>query len=102
MPNGELFICMFCSDRNSRKGFAAFARFTDQFKELQTLCFDILRGTGPIENEQTIDILGSEAKAEHASPQGERRGRKGKRKMVWEGGVAYKYEENEEQAAAEH
>lgn len=69
MPNGELFICMFCSDRNSRKGFAAFARLTDQFKELQTLCFDILRGTGLIENEQTIDILGSEAKAEHASPQ---------------------------------
>lgn len=69
-----LFACFVLT----RKGFAAFARFTDQFKELQTLCFDILRGTGPIENEQTIDILGSEAKAEHASPQGGRRGRKGK------------------------
>lgn len=40
----------------------------------------------PIENEQTIDILGSEAKAEHASPQGGRRGRKGSARWREEGG----------------
>lgn len=55
-----------------------------------------------IENEQTIDILGSEAKAEHASPQRREAKKKRQWNMVWEGGVAYKYEENEEQAAAEH
>lgn len=97
MPNGELFICMFCSDRNSRKGFAALARFTDQFKELQTLCFDILRGTGPLKMNRQLTFWAAKRRLNTRLP---REG--GEEEKAVDGGVAYKYEENEEQAAAEH
>lgn len=55
-----------------------------------------------IENEQTIDILGSEAKAEHASPQGRREGGEEEKAKEDGGKEGVVYEENEEQAAAEH